>query len=47
LALDILNVLNSGNKLQESDISGPLFNQRLPVAIQPPRYAQVNIEYRF
>lgn len=47
LALDILNMLNSGNKIQESDISGPLFNQRLPVAIQPPRYAQVNIEYRF
>jgi hypothetical protein len=47
LALDILNVLNSGNRIQESDISGPLFNQRLPVAIQPPRYAQVNIEYQF
>jgi hypothetical protein len=47
LALDILNVLNGGNKIQESDISGPLFNQRLPVAIQPPRYARVNIEYQF
>jgi hypothetical protein len=47
LALDILNVLNSGNKVQESDISGPLFNQRLPVAIQPPRNARVNIEYQF
>ena len=47
LAVDILNVLNCGNKIQESDISGPLFNQRLPVAIQPPRYARVNIEYQF
>jgi hypothetical protein len=47
LTVDILNLLNSGNKIQESDISGPLFNQRLPVAIQPPRYARVNIEYRF
>ena len=47
LAVDILNVLNSGNKVQESDISGPLFNQRLPVAVQPPRYARVNIEYQF
>ena len=47
LAVDILNMLNSGNKIQESDISGPQFNQRLPVAIQPPRYVQVNIEYRF
>jgi hypothetical protein len=47
LALDILNMLNSGNKIQESDVSGPLFNQRLPVAIQPPRYARVNIEYLF
>jgi hypothetical protein len=47
LAMDILNMLNSGNKIQESDISGPLFNQRLPVAIQPPRYARVNIEYQF
>jgi hypothetical protein len=47
LALDVFNVLNGGNKIQESDIGGPQFNQRLPVAIQPPRYARVNIEYQF
>jgi hypothetical protein len=47
VALDIFNVLNAGNKVQEMDMSGPLFNQRLPVAIQPPRFLQVTIDYQF
>jgi hypothetical protein len=47
LTVDIMNLLNSGNKVRESDISGPLFNKRLPVAIQSPRHARVTIEFSF
>ena len=47
LALDIFNAANADNRLQEDDISGPLFNQRLPVAIQPPRFLRFDASYRF
>ena len=46
-SLDILNVLNAGSRIQEIDTSGPLFNQRLPVAIQPPRFLRFNMEFLF
>jgi hypothetical protein len=46
-ALDILNVTNAGQRIQERDLSGPSFNQRLPVAIQPPRLARIDIRYEF
>ena len=44
---DLFNVLNANNRLQESDASGPLFNQRLPIAIQSARFARVSVQYRF
>jgi hypothetical protein len=44
---DLLNVSNAGNRLQESDLSGPSFNRRLPVAIQPPRSARLEVRYEF
>jgi hypothetical protein len=47
LAADILNVTNAAQKLQESDLSGPLFNLRLPVAIQPPRFVRLGFRYEF
>jgi hypothetical protein len=47
VAADLLNVLNAAHKMQESDISGPLFNQRLPVAVQPPRFLRFTMEYLF
>ncbi len=47
LSLDLLNVLNAGNRIQEMDASGPLFNQRLPVAIQSPRFLRFNMEFLF
>jgi hypothetical protein len=47
LSVDILNVLNAGKKIQEVDISGPLFNRRLPAAIQPPRFVRFNMEFLF
>jgi hypothetical protein len=47
LALDILNATNANNRTQESDLTGPLFNQRLPLAIQPPRFLRWNLRYQF
>jgi hypothetical protein len=34
VGVEILNVNNANNRLQENDISGPVFNQRLPIAIE-------------
>jgi len=31
--LDLFNVTNENNSIQQSDISGPFFNQRLPIVI--------------
>lgn len=46
-AADLLNVTNSGNRVQESDISGTAFNARLPIAIQVPRFLRLSIRYNF
>lgn len=47
VSAEILNLLNAGGKTQEMDITGPLFNRRLPVSIQPPRFVRLNVEYQF
>jgi hypothetical protein len=47
LGVDVLNVTNASNRVQEIDSSGPLFNQRLPVAIQPPRFVRFCLDYEF
>jgi len=44
---DILNVTNAAQRLQEDDLSGPLFNLRLPVAIQPSRFVRMGFRYEF
>jgi len=46
-AIDILNVTNAAQRIQESDVSSPAFNLRLPVAIQPPRFARLELRYEF
>ena len=46
-AIDIFNVTNTAKRLQESDLSSPAFSQRLPVAIQPPRFARIELRYEF
>jgi hypothetical protein len=46
-ALEILNVANSGYKIQENEITGTSFNQRLPVEIQPARFARIQLRYAF
>jgi hypothetical protein len=47
VSADIFNVTNTGQRLQEDDLSGPSFNLRLPVAIQPPRSAVIGFRYEF
>ncbi len=47
LCADVLNVTNSGNRVQENDITGVNFNERLPVAIQAPRSIRFAVQYTF
>jgi hypothetical protein len=47
LILDVLNVSNASNHVQENDVSGPTFNQRLPFAIEAPRYLRFEVQYSF
>ncbi len=44
---DVLNVTNAAQRLQESDLSGPAFNLRLPVSIQPARFLRLGFRYEF
>jgi hypothetical protein len=47
LSVDIFNVTNAGQRLQENDLSAPSFDLRLPVAIQPSRFARIGFRYEF
>jgi hypothetical protein len=47
VAADIFNVTNSAQRLEEDDLTGPSFNLRLPVAIQPPRSLRMGFRYEF
>jgi hypothetical protein len=47
VSADILNVTNAGRRLQEDDLSGPSFNLRLPVSIEPPRFVRIGFRYEF
>lgn len=47
LAADLLNVVNGSSRAQESDIGGALFNRRLPLAIQAPRFVRLNVGFDF
>jgi hypothetical protein len=44
---DLLNVTNADLAIQQSDVTGPNFNSRLPIAIEPPRFARFELRYRF
>ncbi len=47
ISADILNVTNAAQRLQEDDLSGPSFNLRLPVEIQPSRFVRIGFRYQF
>jgi hypothetical protein len=44
---DGMNMTKAAQSLQENDISGPSFNLRLPVAIEPPRFVRLGLRYEF
>jgi len=46
-SVDVLNVTNSGNRIQENDLTGTNFNARLPVEIQAPRSVRFGVQYSF
>lgn len=46
-AVDVLNVANSRSKIQENEITGTSFNLRLPLDIQPARFARIELQYAF
>ena len=47
VSADVLNIANAAQRLQEDDLSGPSFNQRLPVSVQPPRFVRMGFRYEF
>jgi hypothetical protein len=47
LAADVLNVLNNSDKIVESDLSGPRFNERPAIAIPPPRALRLSARWSF
>ena len=44
---DLLNVTNQDLAIQQTDLTGPTFNLRLPIAIEPPRFARFELRYGF
>jgi hypothetical protein len=44
---DLLNVTNADLTIQQEDLTGPAFNLRLPIAIEPPRFVRFELRYRF
>jgi hypothetical protein len=47
LLADLLNLLNNGNKIVESDLSGLLFNQRPALAVPPPRTLRLGLRWHY
>lgn len=47
ITADIFNLPNLAHNTRERDWSAPEFNERLPLAIQPPRFVQIGLEVEF
>jgi hypothetical protein len=47
LTAEVLNLLNNGDKIVESDLSDPQFNERPAVAIPPPRILRLSARWSF
>ena len=45
--LDVFNIQNLNKNTLEGDLTGPMFEARVPLAIQAPRAARLGIEWRF
>jgi hypothetical protein len=46
VSLDVLNVDNAAGRIEEIDVTGTTFNQRLPAVLQPARFARLSVEWR-
>jgi len=44
---DLLNVTNADLAIRQEDLTGPAFNSRLPIAIEPPRFVRFELRYHF
>ena len=44
---DVFNILNANSNTLESDLSGPAFLTRVPLAVEAPRTARLGIQWRF
>jgi hypothetical protein len=47
LAADVFNLLNNGNTIVQSDLSGPQFNLRPAIEIPPPRTLRLGFRWYF
>jgi hypothetical protein len=47
LVADLLNLLNNGDKIVESDLSGPLFDQRPALGLPPPRALRLGLRWHY
>ncbi|HEV2349627.1 MAG TPA: carboxypeptidase regulatory-like domain-containing protein [Terriglobia bacterium] len=45
--LDCFNCLNMNRNTLEADLTGPTFQSRVPLAIEPPRIVRLGVEWRF
>jgi hypothetical protein len=45
--LDVFNILNANSNTLESDLSGPAFLTRVPLAVEAPRTARLGVQWRF
>jgi len=45
--LDVFNIQNLNKNTLESDLTGPAFESRAPLAIQAPRAARLGLEWKF
>jgi hypothetical protein len=44
---DVFNVLNANSNTLESDLSGPAFLTRVPLAVEAPRTARLGVQWKF
>jgi hypothetical protein len=44
---DVFNLLNLSRDTRENDLTGPEFNQRIPLAIQAPRTIRIGVGWEF
>jgi hypothetical protein len=44
---DVFNLLNANSSTLESDLSGPAFLTRVPLAVETPRTARLGVQWKF